>query len=57
MRVIWQVRAAEFWWGNLERNELRNLSSYGLILHVGGIGHFSLFTSLFLVSGMYRDMK
>jgi len=45
-------RRAEFWWGNLERNKLRNLSSCGMIMHGRGIGLFFRLASLFLVSGM-----
>jgi hypothetical protein len=34
-------RPAEFLWHNLERNKLRNISSYAMIMHGRGIGHFS----------------
>lgn len=34
-------RHADFWWGNLEKNKLRNISSYGVIMHVSGIRLFS----------------
>jgi hypothetical protein len=34
-------RREGFWWGNLERNKLRNISYYEMIMHVSGIGLFS----------------
>jgi hypothetical protein len=45
-------RRAEIWWGNMEGSKLRNLISYGMVIHVSGIGPFFRFTSLFLLSGM-----
>jgi hypothetical protein len=45
-------RRAEFWWGNLERNTLRNLKFIRDDNTHQRNWTFSRFTSLFLVSGM-----